>query len=163
LLFGGECADDFGGRSHDERAWRHLRVLGHESSGGDGASGTDAGSIENDGPHADEHLVFHGAGVDDGTMTNGDTISEDAGMIIADMQHGAVLDIGLSAHDNAVDVTPEDTAKPNAGFFTEIHGTDDDGAWSDECAVRDGGAKGRNQELFQGWGAHKSAWLQGWR
>lgn len=133
LLLGAKYTDNFSWGAHDERALRHFHVFFHECSRSDDAAGSDFRPIQNDGTHADEDLVSNGAGMNDGTMSDGDALPKDTGVMIADVEHRTILDVGLSSDNDAVDVTTQHAAKPNARLFTEFHGTYNDSTWGDKC------------------------------
>jgi hypothetical protein len=64
-------------------------------------------------------------------MTDGDELSENAGKIVGEMQHGIVLNITAFADDNAIDVAANHRVIPNARIIAERHVTEHD------CAARD--------------------------
>ena len=71
--------------------------------------------------HADEAFVAHRAGVDNGAMADGDVIAHQAGQFIGQVEHGVVLDVGMVADDDAVDVAAQDGIIPDAGGRAERH------------------------------------------
>ena len=97
-------------------------------------------TIQNRRSHPDEAFVLNGAGVDDGGVTDGDVASEDARKIIGEMQDGVVLNVGVFADDDAVDVAAEDGVIPNTGMRAEGDITEDDGGAGDVDVRAEGGA-----------------------
>jgi uncharacterized membrane protein (GlpM family) len=63
-----------------------------------------------------------------GIMANGHIIADSGfGFLVSGMDHGAVLDIHLIAHTNAVHVSPHNSIEPNAAIIAHYHISHDGG------------------------------------
>jgi hypothetical protein len=119
-VFVAEGAADFAGDTGDQRVGRDLGVFGQDGSGGDDGALADAAVVEDSAAHADEAGVFDGASVDGCVVADGDPVAEGDGVDVAHaVEDGAVLDVGVSADADAVDVAADDGIHPDAGVFTE--------------------------------------------
>ena len=82
-------------------------------------------------------------------MADGDVAAQNAGEIIGEVKDGVVLDVGIFANDDAVDITAENCIVPNAGMSAESHITKDDGGAGDVNVCADGRAAAQERiELF---------------
>ena len=57
--------------------------------------------------------------MDIGGVTDGDMVAQDARMVVGEVQDGVVLDVGAAADFDAVDVSAQHGAIPDAGFVAE--------------------------------------------
>src|SRR5439155_14925914 len=76
-------------------------------------------------------LITHRAGMHDGGMADGDMIPDQAGKFIREMDDGIVLDIGVMADGDAVNVTPHDGVVPHTGMIANRNVSQHHGAASD--------------------------------
>jgi len=120
-----------GGRAEDERARWNFRALGHQRPGAHDGLIADDGPVQDDRAHADEHFVAHGAGVNHRGVAHGNVVANDAGIVVGQMDHGVVLDVGMVAHHDAVDVAAQDGVVPHAGEILERHVAEHGGALGD--------------------------------
>ncbi len=138
-LLRGDGADDLCGEAEDEAAGGDDGMLCDEGAGADDAALTDDGTVEDDGAHSDEAFVVDGAGVDHGLVADGDAGADEAGEIVGEVEHGAVLDIGGIADLDTVDVAPEDGPVPDAGVLADGDIATDVRGWGDEGGRVDAG------------------------
>ena len=76
--------------------------------------------VEHRGVDADEAVVIDLRPVDDGTMTNGDTIADARfGQAEGAVENGTVLNVGVVANDYLAHVAPQDSGKPNGGAVAD--------------------------------------------
>ena len=66
-------------------------------------------------------LVANFAGVDDGGMADGDPVANDAGEFVGEMEDGVVLNVGMMANFDAIDVAAQDGVEPDARMHPERH------------------------------------------
>jgi hypothetical protein len=85
-------------------------------------------SVQNDGSHTDENIVFNRAAVDDGSVADSDIVTDHGRRVFADMDHDQVLDIGIASDADSSHVASKDGVVPDtaAGFYVDI--TDDLGS-----------------------------------
>jgi hypothetical protein len=134
-----ECADDFCGRTHYEGAGRNFCELRYESVGADERLRADLSAVEDRRAHADEAFVADGAGVDNRAVADGDPITDEAWKFIGEMQDGVVLNVGVMADDDAIDVAAQDGVIPDAGMIAEGNVAKDNGGARDVNAGAEGG------------------------
>jgi hypothetical protein len=76
----------------------------------------------------------------DGGVSDGYAIADDAGpVVVIDMQHGVVLDAGLVANANVIDIAANGDMRPDAGALTDDDVADDDGARVDVAGFANAG------------------------
>ena len=131
-LFLCQFADDFRGCAQHERAGRDFRSLCDERFRADDGLFADDRAVQNHRAHAHETFIADFASVNNRAVADGDPVAEDARQIVREMQHGVVLDVGVVAHDDAVDVAAQHRAIPDAGMRAERDVTDDGGGFGDE-------------------------------
>ena len=78
FLFG-EVAHETGGSAHDECAGRNGFAFGDETARADNGVFTDDGAIEHNRTHADQSTAFDGAAMQNGGVSDGDVVFNDAG------------------------------------------------------------------------------------
>lgn len=127
-----ERTDDATGCAYNEGAFGNDHALRYKGSSSDDAAWTNLAAIEQDSTHADKDFILDGAGMHDGAMTDGDVVADEGGVIIANVDDNAVLNVATGADMDGVNVTTKNSAVPNAGLSLQGHITDDDGALSDE-------------------------------
>jgi hypothetical protein len=54
-------------------------------------------------------------------MANGDVIADDTGQVVSQVEDGVVLDVGVVADGDAVDVAPEHRVTPDARIIPQGH------------------------------------------
>ena len=124
-------------------AFTHRRdvVAAVTNAGGDEAARFHMREIDDGGAHADEAIILERAGMQQHLMADGDAVADGGRPRFAgDMDDGAILDIRAAADADAVHITADDDAEPDACFRPDMHITDDDGAGCDECVRMDGGS-----------------------
>lgn len=140
IAFGGsERADDFGGAAEDHAAGWDDGALGDEGVRADDGLSADNCAIENGGTHADEALVLDGAGVDNGGMPNRHITPKDAGEMIRKVQNGVILNVGVFADNNAIDIAPQNGVIPNTRVRAERNITENNGRAGDVNVWAEGG------------------------
>lgn len=130
-LRGGEGAHDFRRGAQNHGTGRDAGAWGDEGVGTDEALLADDGSVEEGGAHAHEAFVAHGAGMDVGGVADGDAAADDAWEVIGEVEDGVILDVGLLADLDAVDIPAQDGSVPDAGSVPEGDVAEDDGGACD--------------------------------
>lgn len=88
--------------------------------------------IHNDAAHADKAFMTDPAAVQDDSMANGYPVPDQQICAIrvgirppvADMEHTQILNVGLSANANEINVSPNNSAAPNRRFIADVNVTD---------------------------------------
>src|SRR4249919_2253623 len=114
-----------------------------ERTGPDETVLLDHRAIEQDRAHADQHRILDAAGVDDRLVADGHVLADHGGEaaelgvrpVVADMHHGAVLDVGARADTDEVDVPADDGAGPDRDILAEDHVADHGGGGVDIAAL----------------------------
>ena len=100
--------DHLGGAAQDHGAGGSVHFAGDQCPGAYNAVIADLCTVENGGAHADEHIVAHGAAVDNGPVADG-AAGTDRGLLV---QHWAVLNVGVVAHFDGAVISAEDGMQP---------------------------------------------------
>ena len=101
--------------------------------------GADVGAIEDGAVHADQAFIADATGVDDGAVADGGPVADFAGVIVGEMDDGAVLNIGVMADLDEVDIAAEHGVVPHAGVGAERDIAHDNGGASEVRALTEGG------------------------
>jgi len=125
LFFERERALHFCRRTENERTRRNLCPESDQGICSDDRASTDLRPIENDCPHAEEHFVVDGAGVNDGAVTDGDELPKPRLVRRVDVNDGVVLNVGPRADNNAIDITAQNGAVLYTRFFHQRYVADD--------------------------------------
>src|SRR5690606_24094064 len=105
------------------------------------------GAVEHDRAHADQAGIGDAAGVDDRLVADGDVLADHRGepaqlgvrSVVADVDDGAVLDVGARAHADELDVAAHDDAGPERHVVAEHDVADQGGYGIDVDALAEGG------------------------
>jgi len=129
----------FCGNSGPQGIWLDDGMFRDHCASRDDRAFPDAGIVENDCADADETCVFDDAAVDGGVVADGDPISDDHRVLIAlAVEDGAVLNVGVRAYADRIDVAAKDGVHPDAGVFAELDVADKLCGVIDIAACRDG-------------------------
>ena len=110
-------ADHLGRNAGYQGVRRNLGTSQNYGTGSyDGAS-ADNCAVKDGGMHADEYMVFNGAGMNHSAVADGDIVPDDAGMVVCYMKAAEVLHVGAFAYGNVVYIAPCYDARPDAGIF----------------------------------------------
>jgi hypothetical protein len=119
-VFVAELTAEFAGDAGPEGAGRDDSVLGEDGTGGDDGAFADAAVVEDGDAHADEAGVFDDAAVDGGIVADGDPVADgDRVEVALAVKDAAVLDIGVGADADGVDIAAEDGVHPDGGALAE--------------------------------------------
>jgi hypothetical protein len=133
-----EFAAQPGWNPRSESAWRNDGMLRNYGAGGDDAALADAAIVQDGGSHADDAHILDHAAVNGGVVADGDPVAHDDRMEVAlAMEDGAVLDIGVGADADGVDVTAQDGVHPHRRALTEYDVAEDLGGGVDVATCRD--------------------------
>lgn len=143
LLIERQRPDDTSRRTDHERAGRDFGSSAHERVCADDRAGANFRAIENNGAHSDKHFVIEGTRVNDRRMTDRYPLPHNGGKVIREMNDGRVLDVGTRADDDSVDITAQNRAMPDAGFFAKSNIANESRARSHECARVNARASGK--------------------
>jgi len=95
-------------------------VFGDDRAGGDDGTGPNAAVVEDPRANADKAFVLNHAAVYRGVMADGNPVSHDDRIEVPlAVENGAVLDVGVGADANGIDVTAEDGIHPDGGVGAE--------------------------------------------
>ena len=126
-FLGVERAHDLRRRAHNERAGRNASALGDQRVRADDAALADNRAVEDRRAHANQAFVFHGAGVEDRAMADGNELADNDRQVVGEMYDAAVLDVGALADLDVIDVTAQDGSRPDAAAGGETDIADHDG------------------------------------
>ena len=73
---------------------------------------------------AEIRVVSHGAGMNDCRMAHRHVIAQQTRILIRQMDHGIILDIGMVADDDPVDIAAHHGIVPDTGMITNRHVSD---------------------------------------
>ena len=94
-------------------------------------------------PHPDEHFVVDNAGVDDGTVTDGDEFAKPRLVRRVDVNDSVVLNIRARADNYPIDIAAQNSTVPYTRFFQQRYIADDG------CARDDAGGGMNPRAKFQ--------------
>src|ERR1035437_1595525 len=120
LVFLIQVAAEFPWGAHPEGVRLHDRLFGNQRAGGDDGAASDDRAVEDDGAHADQAAGFNGAAVQDGVVAHADVVAQvDAVLFFHAVEDTVVLNVGIVADADLVNVAAEDGVHPDAGVFAE--------------------------------------------
>src|SRR5262249_38878489 len=96
-LRGIERADHARRRADDQREFRKLLALGDDRARADHTAAPDPRTVHHDRAHADQHIVFQRAAMDDRVVADGDVFADGEGKAGIDVKRRIVLDVGALA------------------------------------------------------------------
>lgn len=131
--------DHFAGDAEYERVRRNPQPFRANGSGSDDRAGAHVNTIQEDGAHRDEAIVFDGRSVNDGAMSDGDALPDPGGNSIIYVDDRSILDVAVLPDLDGVGVGPNDCRRPHRDVRTEGHVADDDGEGVDEGQGVEGG------------------------
>src|SRR5690349_1060995 len=78
--------------------------------------------IHHDGPHADQYVVFNGATMHDGVVSDR-YVASDHGLrsLIRTVDHGAVLNVRIISYGNGVHISANHGVEPNRAVLSHDH------------------------------------------
>src|SRR3954466_1408105 len=117
LLIEGQLSPDFRRRAEHERAGRDFRSHRHERVCADDRTRADFDVIEDDGSHANEDFIVDFACVNNCGVADRDQFTYVSGVTSVNVDGSIVLNVRARPYDDAVDITAEDGAVPDAGFL----------------------------------------------
>ena len=120
--------DHLGGAAQDHGPGGSVHFAGDQCPGTYNAVIADLCAVENGGAHADEHVVAHGAAVDNGPVADG-AAGTDRGLLV---QHRAVLNVGVVAHFDGTVISAEDGIVPHVDILSQGHVSHDGGTGTDK-------------------------------
>src|SRR4051812_31812602 len=123
--------------------WLDDGIFRNNRAGGDDAAFADSRVIENHRAHADEAAVADHATVQRHRVADGDPVAdEDAVSFFHAVQHAAILNVGIRAHADGVNVATQHGVHPDTGIFAKFHIADDLGRFVHIAASVDAGRDG---------------------
>jgi hypothetical protein len=129
----------FSGGAHDHAARGNNGAFRDERASGDDAARANHCAIQNNGAHADQAEGLDGAAVQGHGMADGNFVADMQRPFIAhDVQDGPVLNIRAGADADQIHISADDTQRPDAGVFANVHVADDHRRAIDVCGGRDG-------------------------
>lgn len=113
--------DNLGRNAGNQGIRRYDGALGYNGTGSNDRAVTDYSTVKYGRMHADEAVVFNGAGMQQSAVAYSYIITDDAGVVISNVQHAVVLDIAVAANLDAVNVAADSNAGPNAGVLFKLN------------------------------------------
>jgi len=126
-----QLAHDPGRSAEHQRAGRDFHALRHQRVGSDERLPAHHRAVQNHRAHANQHFIAYLAGVDNCRVAHGHVIAQPAGELVRQVQHRVVLDVGMVAHDDAVDVPAQNGVVPNTRISSQPDITQHHGAVGD--------------------------------
>jgi len=121
-----ERTAEFSRGTHPEGVGLDDRLFGNERAGGDDRAGSDDGAVQDDAAHADEAAGFDGASVENDGVADGDVVAYvDSVLLFHAVEDGVVLNVGVVADADLVDVATEDSVHPDAGVLAHYDVSDE--------------------------------------
>ncbi len=118
FVFFVEVAAEFSWGAHPEGIGLYYCVLWDQGTGGDDGAGADDGAVEDDAAHAYEAAGFDGAAVENDGVAHGYVVADvDTILFLHAVEDAVVLDVGVVADANLVDIAAEDGVHPDAGVL----------------------------------------------
>src|SRR5574344_1877003 len=102
----------------------YLGTLGNYGAGGNNAAMADNSAIQNCRTHANQAMIFHGAGMQSGRMTYRYIIAHDASKLVCHVQAAVVLNIAVLANFDTVYIAAHSNIEPAAAVFLHRHFAD---------------------------------------
>lgn len=135
-----EFAAHFSRHADNERVRRNLHAFAHESTRTDQRAASDAGSVQHGCADTDQDVVLNDAAVHGGAMSDRNALANDNWPFAqCAMQDGSILDVGVRADRNAVDITANDGGVPDRDAVAAAYVPDDGSAGCDKyraCELR---------------------------
>ena len=113
--------DNLGRNAGNQGIRRYDGAFGYNSAGSNDRAVADYSAVKYGRMHADEAVVFNGAGMQQSAVAYSYIITDDAGVVISNVQHAVVLDIAVAANLDAVNVAADSNAGPNAGVLFKLN------------------------------------------
>ena len=113
--------DNLGRNAGNQGIRRYDGAFGYNSTGSNDRAVTDYSAVKYGGMHADEAVVLNGAGMQQSAVAYSYIITDDAGVVISNVQHAVVLNIAVAANLDAVNVAADSNAGPNAGVLLKLN------------------------------------------
>jgi hypothetical protein len=121
-----EGAADFAGDSGDEGVGWNPRAFGDDSPSRDDAACADVRTVEHNRAHANQDLVFKGAAMDGGVVSDCAHIADDDRVQeLHAVEDSTILDVGAGADADVMDIATDDGVHPDAGVFAKDDIADD--------------------------------------
>ena len=104
---------------------REIYVLAiGETARADNGVFTDNGAIEHNRTHADQSTAFDGAAMQNGGVSDGDVVFNDAGKTFFRMNDRIVLYVAADSHGDGLQVSAQYGPRPDTAVVFEFHTTD---------------------------------------
>ena len=112
--FRAQILHHLGGGPQHQGIGRNDGALGDQRARAHHGSLADYRAVQNDGPHADQAVVLHRAGVQNHTVAHGHVLAYMAAEVVRQMDAAIILDIGVISNDDLVDVRAQRGVVPDA-------------------------------------------------
>ena len=113
--------DNLGRNAGNQGIRRYDGAFGYNSTGSNDRAVADYSAVKYGRMHADEAVVLNGAGMEQSAVAYSYIITDDAGVVISNVQHAVVLDIAVAANLDAVNVAADSNAGPDAGVLLKLN------------------------------------------
>src|SRR5690606_29504676 len=115
----------------------NFHALRHQGARAYQTISADPGAVEDDRADPDQGAVANRTAVQHGVVAHGDVAAHHKGETRVGVQHGTVLDIAAGPNLDALDVTAQHAAEPDAATLVEDDTADHRGVGRDEVAAAD--------------------------
>lgn len=139
-FFPGELPDPTGRSAEIKRAGLQPLPVRDEAPGAEDCPGPDHGAVHHNGTHPHQCPIPDRTGVEDHGMAHHHVLADKAGEIFLNMKHGKVLNVGVTAHFDPVDVAAQDGSRPDARVIAELDAALDHGRTGHEDILADLGS-----------------------
>ena len=113
--------DNLGRNAGNQGIRRYDGAFGYNSTGSNDRAVTDYSAVKYGRMHADEAVVLNSAGMQQSAVAYSYIITDDAGVVISNVQHAVVLNIAVAANLDAVNVAADSNAGPDAGVLLKLN------------------------------------------
>ena len=113
--------DNLGRNACNQGIRRNNGAFGYNGAGSNNGAVTDYSTVKHGGMHTDEAVVLNSAGMQQSAVAYGYIIANDAGVFVGNVQYAVVLDVAVTANLDAVNVTADSNAGPNAGVLFKLN------------------------------------------
>jgi hypothetical protein len=146
MVFFVQMATELSWRTHPQGIRFDDCLLRNQSPSGNDGAGADDDAIEDDASHPDQAALFDFAAMENGAVAYGDVVAEeDAVFLFHAVEDTVVLNVGIVADADLMDIAAENSVHPDAGVLADDHVSDELGG-----VVDVGGIGELGSDAFEG-------------
>ena len=117
----GKLANKLGRAAEIKGTGFQFLIMGDQAAGAKNDSFANHGPVQHNRPDSHQRLIFDGAGMQANLMAHRDIIADFAAAIGFHMKQRKVLDIGVTANGNFMNVPAHHNMRPNTGIIPKGH------------------------------------------